>query len=150
MTSISVTKISNEYVNVYQSFFQSLKKYNKYFEIKDKHTVYLINNGHLDLGAILVDETYGYLNISIFQAPKVCKLSIISLIESSVIIAKRTIHNSCNINFKLVNATSYNFKFKLLFNDFIELEDCIQIDTSVLKDKKEEEITFREITFLDF
>lgn len=150
MTSISVIKISNDYLNVYQSFFQSLKKYNKYFEIKDKHTVYLINNGHLDLGAILVDETYGYLNISIYQAPRVCKLSIISLIEASVIIAKKTIHDSYSINFKLVNASSYNFKFKLLFDNFIELEDCIQIDSSVLKEKTEEEITFREITFSDF
>lgn len=150
MTSISVTKISNEYINVYQSFFQSLKKYNKYFVINDKDTVYLVNNGHLDLGAILVEESYGYLSVSIFQAPKVCKLSIISLIEAAVMIAKRTTHNSLNINFKLVNAASYNFKFKLLFSDFVELEDCIQINSSVLLDKAEEEITFREITFSDF
>ena len=119
------------------------KKYTEEF-IKN----FVTNNGYEFIE--LLSEDYGYFNVEIFQAPRVCRLSIISLIECSVILAKKSENKLETINFKLNGATSYNFKFKLLFKEFIELEDCIQVSSDILNELTEEDITFRNITFSEF
>lgn len=150
MRDILITKLDYSYTNIYKSFFQSISKYNKYFNIIENKKIFIVNNGSIDLGVILLSEDYGYFNVEIFQAPRVCRLSIISLIECSVILAKKSENKLDTINFKLNGAASYNFKFKLLFKEFIELEDCIQVSSDILNELTEEDITFRNITFSEF
>lgn len=150
MKDILITKIDYSYVNIYKSFFQSISKYNKYFNINENKQIYIVNNGSIDLGVVLLSDDYGYFNVEVFQAPRVCRLSIISLIECSVILAKKSETKLETINFKLNGAASYNFKFKLLFKKFVELEDCIQVSSVLLNDLTEEDITFRNITFSEF
>lgn len=150
MTNVVISKIDYSYTSVYKTFFQSIYKYNKYFNVTEDKTIFIVNNGHIDLGIVLVKEENLEFNIEVFQAPKVCKLSILSLIESSVLIAKKEIDKALTINFKLNNASSYNFKFKMIFNEFTVLENAIQISSEVLERTLEEKITFRNITFLDY
>lgn len=150
MNDITITNIETKYINIYQSFFQSITKYNKYFDVTDKD-IYLVNNGSVDIGVILLKKDFYNLIVEIYQAPRVCRLSIISLIECSALVAKQVVNESfLTATFKLNNAASYNFKFKTLFKEFIELEDSIQISSELLKETTEDQITFRNITFTVF
>lgn len=150
MNDITVTNIETKYINIYQSFFQSITKYNKYFNVTGKD-IHLINNGSVDVGIVLLKKDFDNLIVEVYQAPRVCRLSIISLIECSALLAKQSLDETVsNVTFKLNNAASYNFKFKTLFKEFAELEDSVQISSDVLKETPEDQITFRNITFTVF
>lgn len=149
MKDISITYIDQQYLPIYKAFFQSMFKINKYFSIKETDKIFLVNNGSVDIGVIVVDAEGYYLDVHIYQAPKVCRLSIISLIECGVLVAKKEA-TDVPINFKLNNATSYNFKFKIVFPNYEEFEDCIRVSPEVLKELSEDKITNRDITFSEF
>lgn len=79
---------NNVYVTVVQ---KNLKKYlplfklivnsNKYFDVNTLNYIAVVNNGNIDVGVIgikIVSEDI--MEVQLYQAPKVCRLSILSII----------------------------------------------------------------------
>ena len=151
MSNLSVVNIEPKYKEIYKSLFDSISLYNKNLEITNNKEVHIVNNSTVDIGVILLETTDDILNVEVFQTPRVCRLSIISLIECAVLLAKNKINTGItSVNFKLNNAISFRFKFKLIFKDFDELDTSIQISSDMFNNIKEEDITFRNITFTVF
>lgn len=149
MKDTLIVHVEYSYKNIYNSFFNSIAKQNKYFKLTEKEKIYIVNNGTIDMGVILTEVFNDVFNISIFQAPNVCRLSIIALIESALIIAKQ--NNSASlIVFKLPNASSYSFKFKMILKEYEEYDDFIRVSKDVLDTTPEDIITFRKIVFSEF
>lgn len=150
MNNISVLKLEENNYKLYISLFSSIRSKNKYFDITSNTSVYVINNGTIDIGVILLNEINNSLEVSIYQSPNVCRLSIISLIEIASILGIDKINDNLSVNFKLINSHAYTFKFKLIFNEYTEDVDSIKVDRSIIKNISKEKITFREISFLEF
>jgi len=150
MSNISVLKIKENNYSLYASLFSSIRSKNKYFDITSNTIVHVINNGTIDIGVILLNEIDNSLEISIYQSPNVCRISIISLIEVASILGIDEIKNNLTVKFKLINSHAYVFKFKLIFKEYTENIDLIEIDQNVMKNISKEQITFREISFSEF
>lgn len=150
MNSISVLKIEEKNYRIYASLFSSILSKNKFFDITSSTTVYVCNNGQIDIGVILLKEIDNSLEINIYQSPNVCRMSIISLIEIACLLGKDEIKENIKVRFKLINSHAYLFKFKIIFKEYTEDTDIIEVDSNVIKNISKEEITFREISFSEF
>lgn len=150
MNSLSIIKIDKNYTEIYNTFLKSIYNINKLFNYTNKD-LYIINNGHIDIGVILVNNQEDKTIIELYQAPRVCRLSVISLIESSVLISKKIISKSI-VCFNLFNLNNYLFKFKVIFKNgqISENEESIEVSSLLIEQLKVEDITFRDITYLEF
>ncbi len=150
MKDVSVIKIRYKERFIYNSFLNSIYKYNKYFNLETADSIFIINNGSIDIGVLLVKYSEENLPIiSLHQAPNVCKLSIISLIESAILLSKKYYNKDKSIIFNMKNASSYLFKFKLIFNKYELIEDNLIVDIEEVNNTPDDKITFRNISFLD-
>lgn len=152
MREVTCTKVENKYLNIYKSFIDSIKKRNKFFSILENTQVYIINNGQVDIGVILIQDFDRFLDVQIYQAPHVCRLSIISLIETSVVLLKKLdTSKKKHVNFVLLNAQAYAFKFNIIFNETLEIvNDVLYVPIELFNSIEVDKITFRKIKFLDF
>lgn len=149
MSNITVEYYEGACPPQYNSFFKSLQNYNKTFDVENSDIIAIVSKATLTLGVVCLKVLEDHVEINIVQSPKVCRMSILALIESAVYLIK---HLSYNKNVVFTNVFyAHVFKLKSLFN----LKDDYGTDTSAtinIQIKNEsivnleyEDITQREI-----
>ena len=143
----------NVYVTVVQ---KSLKKYlplfklivnsNKYFDVNTLNYIAVVNNGNIDVGVIgikIVSEDI--MEVQLYQAPKVCRLSILSIIESTIPFIQTlalTIKDVHYINMPI----AYSFKLTSMFNNsFSKEEDKVIIPSKSILNLNIASVTSKKI-----
>lgn len=106
----------------------------------------LVNYNNIDIGFVLIsidkDKT---CCISIHRFPRICRMSIISLIEAAVVFIKELDLKDIKV-YKFVNTYLYSFKLKIMFKEFIELgSDVIEVKSNVIDSLNIKQITTKNI-----
>lgn len=132
----------------YTSLLSKIYRYNKNFNYSDYDLVGFPFVNNVDIGFIGFKETDNTVEVSIFQAPNICRMSILSLIESSVVMAKDYVvstNTTKTIVFKNVHY-SHTFKFNALFKDiYSRIDDDFTIESNDIKNVDISLITLKEI-----
>lgn len=131
------------------SFLNSLQYQVKNFNYLDYTILGIIQKGHLEIGVISFKHIAEKVFINITQSPKICRLSIISLIESAVYLLKFLELDCSEIIFNNVFYAHY-FKLKSIFNLHDEKLDTqssstIYISSDLLKNIDIDKISNRDI-----
>ncbi len=106
----------------------------------------LVNYNNIDIGFVLVDVNEDKeCCISIYRYPRVCRLSIISLIEATVVFIKELNLKDIKV-YKFVDTYLYSFKLKIIFKEYKELNsDLIEINPNILHSLNIKQITTKNI-----
>lgn len=127
---LEINRIIN--TDMFQSALDAIQSSNKYFKLEETDKLYIINNNHIISGIIVLDTKADTLYVSVYQSPRVCRLSIISLLEASVIIANKEVSIQKQVCF--VNTQeSYNFKYRSLFKTYNEDDTLFRVESSLVK-----------------
>lgn len=132
------------------SLFKSIQNINKKFIINTDH-VFIINNKHISVGVIIIEKKGIDYHINLFKTPNVCRLSILSLIEASVLLSQKLpLLDKDSKVFFYSGLSSYNFKYKLILdcNGFEEDDDKVSILLSTLTTLDKNKITKRDVEFI--
>lgn len=141
---MDINKVFN--LDIFSSLFSSIEKYNKYFKIPEGSDVYVINNKHKISGVIIINQSEDVLNVSIYQPPGVCRISILMLIEASVWLSKFK-YNDYSIVTYNTYLEAYKFKYRSILKDYEENELSISTNHTVINGLSLIDITKRNITY---
>lgn len=123
---VIVTVLDQNNFNLHTSFFNLIQKHNKYFELDNYFKVAIVSTNHITVGLIGLSITDNDMNVHIFQAPRVCRLSILSLIESTVPFIQSLDLSIDTVKYHNINS-AYLFRLNSLFDRHLK-------DTSSLFD----------------
>lgn len=141
---MDINKVFN--LDIFSSLFSSIEKFNKYFTIPEGSDVYVVNNKHKISGVIVINHSNDILNVSIYQPPGVCRISILMLIEASVWLSKFKYSNYSLVTYNTY-LEAYKFKYRSILKEYEEDELSITVNDTVVKELSLTDITKRSITY---
>lgn len=96
-----------------------------YLDHKAFKYVALVNTNNVDIGLICLFENDGTLEVRLFQAPYVCRMSILSLIDASIYFLQKFVKPGQTVIFKSVHY-AHTFKLQQIIQDIkVEGDDYI-------------------------
>lgn len=137
--NVYITNIKNK-ESLYSELLNNISSKNKFFNYSLLDECHVVNYNNIDIGIIGIKKLSDVcVSISLYQAPKICRLSIVTLIESSLYYSK----NNLSFNtYCFENCyTYYNFIFQYKIINYKEVNNHIYIDNEVLASVKQEQIT---------
>lgn len=137
--NVYVTNIENK-ESLYSELLTNISSKNKFFNYSLLDECHVVNYNNMDIGIIGIKKlTDNCVSISLYQAPRICRLSIVTLIESSLYYSKY------NLNFETYCFENcynyYNFIFQYKIKEYKEVNNHIYIDNKILDSVKQEQIT---------
>ena len=137
--NVHITDLKNK-ESTYSELLNNISSKNKLFNYSILDECYVVNYNNIDIGVIGIKNVSDNLvSISLYQTPKICRLSIITLIESSLYYAK---NNVTTKTYCFENCyTYYNFIFQYKIKIYKEENNNIYIDKEILDNVKQEQIT---------
>lgn len=141
---MDINKVFN--LDIFSSLFSSIEKFNKYFIIPEGSDIYVVNNKHKISGVIIINQSEDVLNVSIYQPPGVCRISVLILIEASIWLSKFK-YNDYSIVIYNTYLEAYKFKYRSILKDYKEDELSISVNHTVLNELLLTDITKRNITY---
>lgn len=106
---------------------KEVAKLNKSIDYLSYDYIGLVNTNNVDIGFIGINIINNTLEVNILQSPNVCRMSILSLIDSSIYFIQNIVTETQNVKFTNVNY-AHTFKLKQIIKDIIE-EDSNYITT---------------------
>ena len=82
----------------------------------------IVHTNNVDIGLIGINVTELECTVQIFQAPNVCRMSILSLIDSSIYYLQSLVQPQHNVIFKDVHY-AHTFKLKQIVSDISSLDN---------------------------
>lgn len=101
---------------------QLLEKSNKNFNYKDSTILAVVNTNNIDIGIVSLTINESILFVNIYQTPNVCRMSILSLIDSSVVLSQKYCEQLDTIVFQNVHY-AHTFKLKQIISDIVQNEN---------------------------
>ena len=121
----SCTKLNENPDRILQQ--KEVAKLNKSIDYLSYDYIGLVNTNNVDIGFIGINIINNTLEVNILQSPNVCRMSILSLIDSSIYFIQNIVTETQNVKFTNVNY-AHTFKLKQIIKDIIE-EDSNYITT---------------------
>lgn len=132
----------------YYTFFSLISKHNKDFIYQNFQYIAIVNNNNIDVGVVGINVKDKETEIKIYQAPNVCRLSIISIMESSIVVLQKlNLPPSSVVNYKSISPV-YAFKLKYIFNIYEEKEDNLLVNYDIITFIDINKITAKKIIIL--
>lgn len=107
---------------------EQLDRISRLFRVRfdEYETIALVNYKNIDVGVLILSKIEGEYALKIFQFPYVCRLSIIALIESSLIFLKE-LNLDCN-SIRIKDVIAYKFKLKIILGEnVVDDEDSFDV-----------------------
>ena len=137
--NVHITDLKNK-ESMYSELLNNISSKNKLFNYSILDEYYVVNYNNIDIGVIGIKKISDNLvSISLYQTPKICRLSIITLIESSLYYAKNNVTTQIYCFENCYNY--YNFIFQYKVKIYKEENNHIYIDKEILDSVKQEQIT---------
>lgn len=140
--TVFITQLKN--FTEYSEEIKTIKLYNKKFIPEICEKIFVVNYGNIDIGFITLKEN----NINIVQFPRICRLSIITLIEALFIVL---------LNIKLQydyiyieNVIGYFFKISHIVGKSAEIDETtntIKFKLDSINNLTLEDITRKKVIF---
>lgn len=139
MTNINIELISDENKNFVKHLEEQLFKRYKTYKPETFFKLAVVSTNDITIGMIGIIEKDGTYEVHLFQAPAVCRMSVLSLIEASVHLVQKLIQN--NIKQVLYSNIHYTLVFKIQqmipnsksVDDFIVLDSLDILNTDLTK-----------------
>lgn len=141
---LDINKVEN--ISIYSSLISSIERSNKYFTIPENSDVYVVNNKHTIAGIVVIYQLNSILNVEIYQPPGVCRISVLMLIEASVLISKKDYSDYSVVMYR-TQLEAYKFRYKSILIDYNEEELTITSIYETIKSLSIEDITKRNIMY---
>lgn len=118
VSQIEVEVVNGDNLKKYLPLFNLISRVNKNFNSSRFTTIAIVNNNSIDVGLIGITYKDKEVFVELFQAPKVCRLSIISIIESSLALIKTFDQDISNVIYSDLSMV-YSFKITSIFKEVI-------------------------------
>lgn len=144
MSSIYINKLIPD-SDANQNYLKVLSTIHKDLDDSIFNNAVVINYNNFDIGIVSVLEEESHFFVKLLQFPRVCRVSILSLIEASVAFLKSLDLKNKDVLF--YSPTPCSIKFKLLFSDEnISIENyTIKVNSKFIQDLTFEQITRKQI-----
>lgn len=130
MSNQIVITLIQKNLKKYLPLFKLIISTNKYFDINSFNYIAVVNNGNIDVGVIGIKLNGDVAELQLFQAPRVCRLSIISIIEASIPLIQILSLTVKNVTYVDMPA-SYSFKLTSMFKSVaVVLDEKVTIPLS--------------------
>ena len=155
MSNLEVTSYSLDrgLPDIEFSYISSLFKINNIpVNTNDIDVISIVNKSNTNIGVVTFkfDTELRIVTVRILQSPRVCRLSILALIESSVVLLQDIIFNIDTVVYENVSY-AHRFKFNSLFDlnedDFQEHKIILEYNQIKVLDRNK--ISNREIILID-
>ncbi len=101
---------------------QGITRMHKSFDYKAYDHIGIVHTNNVDIGVIGINSTEDLLEVYIYQSPNVCRMSILSLIDSSIYFVQSLATPEQQVVFKDVNY-AHTFKLQQIISDIIANEN---------------------------
>jgi len=104
------------------STVQNIGRIYKSFDYKSFDHIGIVHTNNVDIGVIGINIVNDVLEVRLFQSPNVCRMSILSLIDSSIYFVQSLAKSEHQIVFKDVSY-AHTFKLQQIIRDIVANEN---------------------------
>lgn len=100
------------------STVQNMCRVHKSFDYKSFDYIGIVHTNNIDIGIIGINIVENKLEVRVFQSPNVCRMSILSLIDSSIYFVQSLVRPEQEVVFKDVSY-AHTFKLQQIISDIM-------------------------------
>lgn len=124
---------------------QSISRYQRSFNYTDYDYSGVVHTNNIDIGSIYIKVNDNIFSVYIHQYPNVCRMSILSLIDSSIYFIQSLVNPTSTVIFKTVSY-AHTFKLQQIIGDVEKDGDDYQVTGEHILSIDMSKISLKNIT----